>query len=145
MSSIASQAKPPLSQQSSAKTANQSLVQSKPVVPVVAATPATPAASQTITVDNIQYRFPLDKTLKSATKLSIQNDKPIMLDYWTASLDKKINVGITPDKDRYLVKSQDEYTSKIVKLYSIDNVDLIAETENSIYIVSNSIGTKKIE
>ena len=36
------------------------------------------------------YRLPSDVTLKHAVKLSIVEDKPIMLDYWTSSLDKKL-------------------------------------------------------
>jgi hypothetical protein len=39
------------------------------------------------------YRLPSDPTLKHAVKLSIVEDKPIMLDYWTPSLDKKALVG----------------------------------------------------
>ena len=34
------------------------------------------------------YKLPSEATLKHASKLSIVEDKPIMLDYWTASLDK---------------------------------------------------------
>jgi len=124
-----------------------------PTVPQVAATtaPAVPpqqaaaATSQNIVVNNITYRFPLDKTMRTAVKLSIQNDKPIMMDYWTFSLDKKIYVGINANKERYLIKSLDEYTSMVIKLYNIEGQDLISETENSIYIVANGIGTKKID
>lgn len=39
------------------------------------------------------YRLPSDVTLKHAAKLGIVDDKPIMLDYWTASLDKKALIG----------------------------------------------------
>lgn len=100
-------------------------------------------AAQSIMVGNISYRFPLDKTMRSAVKLSIQNDKPIMMDYWTDSLDKKISIGLNANKERYLIKSMDEYTSMINKLYNMEP-DIICETFNSIYIISSGIGTKKI-
>ena len=35
------------------------------------------------------YRLPSDVTLQHAAKLSIVDDKPILLDYWTASLENK--------------------------------------------------------
>jgi hypothetical protein len=39
------------------------------------------------------YRLPTDQTLKHAAKISIVDDKPIMMDYWAASLDKKALIG----------------------------------------------------
>ena len=39
------------------------------------------------------YRLPSDVTMKHASKLAIVDDKPIMLDYWAPSLDKKALVG----------------------------------------------------
>ena len=41
----------------------------------------------------LNYRLPSDVTMKHASKLAIVEDKPIMLDYWTPSLDKKALVG----------------------------------------------------
>lgn len=40
------------------------------------------------------YRLPSDVTLKHAAKLGIVEDKPIMLDYWSVSLDKKALIGV---------------------------------------------------
>jgi hypothetical protein len=40
------------------------------------------------------YRLPSDVTLKHAAKIGMVEDKPIMLDYWTASLDKKALIGV---------------------------------------------------
>ena len=51
------------------------------------------------------YRLPSDITLKHACKLSIVEDKPIMLEYWTASLDKKALVGAKTTGEKLLVKS----------------------------------------
>ena len=89
------------------------------------------------------YRLPSDVTLKHAAKLGIVDDKPIMLDYWTASLDKKALIGARENGEKLLVKSEDEYTSTIAKFYK-SGTEYIVITENSIYIVSNEIPTRKI-
>jgi hypothetical protein len=89
------------------------------------------------------YRLPSDTTMKHASKLAIVDDKPIMLDYWTASLDKKALVGARDNGEKLLVKSEDEYTSTIQKFYK-SATEFIIITENSIYIVSSDIPTRKI-
>ena len=89
------------------------------------------------------YRLPSDVTLKHAAKLSIVEDKPIMLDYWTASLDKKALIGAKDNGEKLLVNSEDEYTSTVAKFYK-SVTEYIIITENSIYIVSNEIPTRKI-
>jgi hypothetical protein len=89
------------------------------------------------------YRLPSDVTLKHAAKLAIVEDKPILLDYWTASLDKKALVGVKESGEKLLVKSEDEYTSPIAKFYK-SSTEYIIITENSIYLVSSDIPTRKI-
>jgi hypothetical protein len=89
------------------------------------------------------YRLPSDVTLKHAAKLSLSEDKPIMLDYWTFSLDKKAMIGVKPSSEKLLVKSEDEYTSGILKLFKTGE-EYIIITENSIYIVASDIPTRKI-
>ena len=89
------------------------------------------------------YRLPSDITLKHAAKLGIVEDKPIMLDYWSASLDKKALVGVKETGEKLLVKSEDEYTSPIAKFYK-SGTEFIIITENSIYLVSSDIPTRKI-
>jgi hypothetical protein len=89
------------------------------------------------------YRMPSDATLKHAVKLAIVDDKPIMLDYWAPSLDKKALVGARENGEKLLVKSEDEYTSSIQKFYKAGTEFLII-TENSIYIVDSGIPTRKI-
>ena len=91
----------------------------------------------------LAYRLPADVTLKHAAKLSIVEDKPILLDYWTASLDKKALIGAKDTNEKLLVKSEDEYTSSISKFYKT-GTEYIVITENSIYIVSADIPTRKI-
>jgi len=92
---------------------------------------------------NLNYRLPSDVTLKHACKLAIVEDKPVLLDYWTSSLDKKALVGARDNGEKLLVKSEEEYTSPIARFYK-SGTEYIIITENSIYIVSNEIPTRKI-
>ena len=89
------------------------------------------------------YRLPSEPTLKHASKLAVVEDKPIMLDYWTSSLDKKALIGVRESGEKLLVKSEDEYTSPVAKFYK-SGQEYIVITENSIYIVSSEIPTRKI-
>jgi hypothetical protein len=98
--------------------------------------PTTSAADSTV-------RMPDNTTMQNAIKLAISEDKPILLDYWTASIEKTALVGVRDTKEKLLVKSVDEYTSPIQKIYKVGN-DFIIMTENSIYLVCASIPTKKI-
>lgn len=94
-------------------------------------------------VAEANYRLPSDITLKHAAKLAIVEDKPVMFDYWSSSLDKKVLIGVKDNGEKLLVKSEDEYTSPIVKLYK-SATDFIIMTENSIYLVCADIPTRKI-
>ena len=89
------------------------------------------------------YRLPSDVTLKHAVKLAIVEDKPILLDYWTGSLDKKALIGVKENGEKLLVRSEEEYTSNIVKFYKSAS-EYIIITENSIYLVSSDIPSRKI-
>lgn len=114
-------------------------------------TPAiTPSSATTTDAANTYngYRLPENATLIHAAKLAIVEDKPILLDYWTSSLDKEVLIGVkeaTEDQEmeRLLVKSAKEYTSPIAKIYG-SGKEYIIITENSIYIVDKSIPTKRI-
>ena len=89
------------------------------------------------------YRLPSDVTMKHASKLAIVEDKPIMLDYWAPSLDKKALIGARENSEKLLVKSEEEYTSTIQKFYK-SGTEYIIITENSIYLVASDIPTRKI-
>lgn len=89
------------------------------------------------------YTLPGNLTLQHASKIALIDDKPIMLDYWSSSLDQNVIIGVRDNGEKLLVKSEDEYTSPISKIYQTEKEYLII-TENSIYVVSNSIATKKI-
>ena len=101
------------------------------------------ASGSVVATNNSSYRLPSDITLQHASKLAIVEDKPIMLDYWTASVDKKALVGVRESGEKLLVKSAEEYTSPIAKFYK-SATEYIIITENSIYIVSSDIPTRKI-
>ena len=90
-----------------------------------------------------ETKLPTETALKNAAKISIKEDKPIMLDYWTSSCDKVVIIGVRDNGEKLLVKSEDEYTSPIGKIYG-SGKEYIIVTENSIYVVSSEIDTKRI-
>ena len=106
--------------------------------------PSSSSSPNSVTTNNTNYRLPCDATLQNATKLSIVEDKPVMFDYWTDSLDKKALIGVREaTNEKLLVKSAEEYTSPISKFYK-SMTEFIIITENSIYIVASDIPTRKI-
>mgnify|MGYP006883095487 FL=1 len=97
-----------------------------------------------VNVGGSGYRLPEFTTFQHAVKLSVVEDKPIMLDYWTNSLDKTVLIGLKKEtQEKLLVKSEDEYTSPIAKIYKVGS-EYIIVTENSIYLVDVEIPTKLI-
>jgi hypothetical protein len=92
-----------------------------------------------------QYRLPSDATFQHAAQICITEDKPMMFDYWVDSLEKKIIIGVKEDGEKLLVKSEDEYTSPIVKIFAMKgSEDYIILTENSLYLVAAGCPTKRI-
>jgi hypothetical protein len=89
------------------------------------------------------FRMPSQLCMQHAAKLGIVEDRPIMLDYWTLSLEKKVIIGVKENGEKLLVKSEDEYTSPVSKIFKIEN-EYIILTENSIYIVSSDIQSNRI-
>ena len=89
------------------------------------------------------FSAPSSQCLQHCVKIAIVDDKPIMLDYWSNSQDNKVLIGVRDNGEKLLVKSEDEYTSPIEKIYKVEGEYIIA-TENSLYIVSASIATKRI-
>ena len=87
--------------------------------------------------------MPGQQCLQHCCKISIAEDKPILLDYWKDSLDGKVMIGVKDNDEKLLVKSADEYTSPILKIYRADT-EYIVITENSIYIVCDKISTRRI-
>ncbi len=89
------------------------------------------------------YRMPSNTCLQHAWKLSIVEDKEVKSDYWTSSLDKEVIIGVKSNQEKLLVKSEDEYTSPISKIYKVEE-EYIIVTENSIYLVSADINSSRI-
>jgi hypothetical protein len=86
--------------------------------------------------------IPSASVLLRAAQLSVDEDKPIYLDYYSDSVEKKCCIGVQ-DGTKYLVKSESEYTSTIQNVFKCENCYIIA-TENSLYVVSTEIPIKKI-
>lgn len=86
--------------------------------------------------------IPSASVLLRAAQLSVDEDKPIYLDYYNDSLEKKCCIGVQ-DGTKYLVKSDSEYTSTIQNAFKCETCYIVA-TENSLYIVSADIPIKKI-
>lgn len=88
--------------------------------------------------------IPCEKVLYHAAKIALEQDKPILLDYFketragTAFLGQDKETG-----EKILVKSSDEYTSPVSKMFKAKD-DYIVVTENSVYIVSGLIKKKEI-
>ncbi len=89
------------------------------------------------------YKLPSNTTLQHVAKLAIIEDKPVMLDYWAGSCDKEVLIGVRESGEKLIVKSEDEYTSPISKIYKV-SAEYIIVTENSIYVISSEVDTKRI-
>lgn len=88
---------------------------------------------------------PSVQLLAQAAKLAIQQDKPIQLDYYVDTYNQKAFMGEDQDtKEKMLVKSNDEFTSLIQKVFKVVD-DYIIITENSIYVVSGKIQKRRIQ
>ena len=48
------------------------------------------------------YRLPENATMQHVTKLSIIDDKPIMMDYWTSSIEKESLIGVKDTQEKLL-------------------------------------------
>jgi len=86
--------------------------------------------------------LPPATVLLRAAQISVDDDRPILLDYWTDSRDKKCCIGVK-DNAKYLVKNESEYTSTVQNIFRIDGCFIVL-TENSLYIVSQEIPVRKI-
>lgn len=85
---------------------------------------------------------PPASVLVRAAQVSIEQDRPIYLDYYQDSLEKKCCIGVR-ESEKLLVKSDSEYTSGIESVFKCESCYIVM-TENSLYIVSTEIPVKKI-
>lgn len=104
---------------------------------------AQPAATAQTTSTSTEI-LPGATTLLQASKIAIEQDRAIMLDYFRQTANGTAFLGEDPEtKERILVKSKEEFTSLIKKLYKVGD-DFIILTENSLYIVSGKIQKRKV-
>jgi hypothetical protein len=92
-----------------------------------------------------QEALPNATCLIQAARIAIQQDKPIQLDYYADTVSGSAFMGEDSEsKEKMLVKSGDEFTSLIQKVYKVGD-DYIIMTENSIYIASGKIQKRRIQ
>jgi hypothetical protein len=88
--------------------------------------------------------LPSATCLLHAARLAIKDDKPIQLDYFVDTATNKAFIGEDAEsKERVLVKSKDEFTSLIQKMFKAGD-DILIATENSIYVVSGKIQKRRV-
>jgi hypothetical protein len=106
---------------------------------------STPSVPPSTVTSSTEPPLPSTSVLLQATKLAITQDKPIQMDYYVETSNGSAFMGEdTTTKDKMLVKSADEFTSVIQKVYKVGD-DYIIMTENSIYITSGKIQKRRIE
>jgi len=103
-----------------------------------------PASSAATASSASNVLIPSVQTLQQAAKLAIEQDRAIMLDYYQQSANGTAFLGEDPEtKERILVKSKEEFTSLIKKIFKAGD-DFIILTENSLYIASGKIQKRKV-
>ena len=95
------------------------------------------------TTSTQEINLPDNKTLQYATKIAIEKDKPILLDYYIHSCKGQCCIGRIENGENILFKSPEEYTSSIKNISKTDK-EFIIETENSLYLLNNSVKIKKL-
>ena len=89
-------------------------------------------------------RVPSPTVMAQAAKIAVEQDRPIYLDYYNDSLEKKCCIGVQ-GTTKFLVKSDTEYTSPIESIMRIkEEKTYLVVTENSLYIVSADVPVKRI-
>ena len=89
--------------------------------------------------------MPSAQVLIHAAKLAMEQDKPILLDYYMDTATQKAFLGEDQEtKEKMLIKSNDEFTSLVQKVFKVQD-DYIVMTENSIYLASGKIQKRRIQ
>jgi hypothetical protein len=89
-------------------------------------------------------QVPSPTVMAQAAKIAVEQDRPIYLDYYNESLEKKCCIGVQ-GTTKFLVKSDTEYTSPIESIMRIkEEKTYLVVTENSLYIVSADVPVKRI-
>ena len=114
--------------------------------PPVSSSTNPPAQVATASTDVVAaMRLPSAATMDHAIKLAINEDRPILMDYWVGSINKSVLIGQRDDesKEKILVRNSEEYTSPIKQILKVGS-DYIIKTENSIYLVDVGIPFRRI-
>ena len=107
--------------------------------------PMATAPASSVGASSLETPIPSDPVLRQAAKLAQQLDRPIQLDYYADTVIGKAVIGEDQEtKEKLLVKSNEEYTSLIQKIYKVHE-DYLVLSENSIYIVSGKVQKRKIQ
>ena len=116
-----------------------------PAATVSSGPSAAAAAPSTALVGAGQVELlPSPTALLQAARLAKQQEKPIQMDYYEDTAQNRAFIGEDSDtKEKILVKSKEEFTSIISKMYKVGD-DFLITTENSIYIVSGKIQKRKV-
>ena len=85
---------------------------------------------------------PSAAVLLRAAQVAIDEDKPIYFDYYKDSVEKTCCIGVQ-DNVKYLVKTNDEYTSAIQTVFKCETCYIVM-TENSLYIVDAGVPVKRL-
>lgn len=108
-------------------------------------TPPTATQQSAQMVQGQSDVLPNPSVLVQAAKLAMAQDKPIQLDYYADTVTGKAFMGEDSEtKEKMLVKSSEEFTSLIQKVYKVAE-DYIIMTENSIYLASGKIQKRRIQ
>ena len=86
--------------------------------------------------------LPSASVLLKIAEVAINEDKPVYFDYFRDSSEKKCCIGVQ-GTTKYLVKSNDEYTSTIQQVFKCETCYIVM-TENSLYVVDASIPVKRV-
>ena len=109
---------------------------------------SAPNASAPTNANNAQAPagpMPSAQVLVHAAKLALEQDKPILLDYYVDTALGKAFLGEDQEtKEKMLIKSNEEFTSLVQKVYKVQE-DYIVMTENSIYLASGKIQKRRIQ
>lgn len=126
-------------------SADQRQVRQQQAAPAAATAGSAAAAAATGTAAAAPVLIPSPVVLTHAAKISIEKDKPILLDYYADTATGKAFLGEDQEtKEQMLVKSHEEFTSLVDKVFKVGE-DYIVMTENSLYIVSGKIKRKRIQ
>lgn len=76
------------------------------------------APGQTQPSTEFEPQIPPAKVLEHAVKIALTEDKSIMMDYYTESMNDSAFIGQHVDtKEKILIKSAEEYTSTIQNIF----------------------------